>query len=102
MKYRQSYQKHHAYLALGNNLVVSLILMVSYSFDSTNLSYATIVISSRARARGILNECILRRIRIDQWFGYKPTQTGYESSEFGYETTEGMKPFHTFQSAHSP
>ena len=45
-------------------------LLVSYSLDSTYLSYITL-------------DLMLGWERIDQRFGYEPNQTGYESSELG-------------------
>ena len=36
---------------------------------------------------GILNECILGQVGMNQPFGYKLAQTGYKLTEFGYEMT---------------
>ena len=61
------------------------ILPVSYLLDTTYLSYPTTDIFSRAHAWGVANKCILRWVRIDQRFGYEPTQAEHELTEFGYE-----------------
>ena len=62
-------------------------LLGSWLLGSTNLSYTTIDMCSCACVWGILNECILGQVGMNQPFGYKLAQTGYKLTEFGYEMT---------------